>query len=75
MAVYQYVKQAQRSPNTYHAMRQVKDICNPVSLNELLGVAEIWADAALRLEERDIRMMQRLVKRQNARIARQVQSD
>ncbi len=68
MAVYQYVKQAQRNPNTHRAMRRVKDVTNPVTMKELLDIAEIWADAALNLTAKDLRMMQRLVKRQDSRM-------
>ncbi len=68
MAVYKYAKQAQRSPNTQRAMRKVKDVTNPVTMRELLDIAEIWADAALNLTAKDIKMMQRLVKRQDSRM-------
>jgi DSF synthase len=69
MAIYEYVKSAQRSRNTYRAMQKVKDVCNSVNYSELVEIARIWADAALKLTDRDIKMMQRLVKRQNSRVA------
>jgi DSF synthase len=68
MSVYKYAKQAQRTPNTIRAMRKVKDVTNPVTMQELLDIAEIWADAALKLSVKDIKMMQRLVKRQDTRM-------
>ncbi len=68
LAVYKYIKTANRSDNSYRAMRQVKDICNTISYEELTQIANVWADAALNLRDKDLRMMQRLVKRQNARI-------
>jgi DSF synthase len=68
MAVYKYAKQSQRSPNTIRAMRKVKDVTNPITKKELLDIAEIWADAALNLSAKDIKMMQRLVKRQDTRM-------
>ncbi len=68
LAVYKYIKTANRSANSYRAMRQVKDICNTISYEELTQIANVWADAALNLSDKDLRMMQRLVKRQNARI-------
>ncbi|WP_306292407.1 hypothetical protein [Solemya velum gill symbiont] len=37
-------------------------------MKELLDIAEIWADAALKLTAKDLKMMQRLVKRQNTRM-------
>ena len=66
--VYKYIKAANRSQNTYRAMRKVKDICSQVSYQELLSIASIWADAALELTTRDLRIMERLVRRQNAKL-------
>ncbi len=66
--VYKYIKSANRSQNTYRAIRKVKDICSQVSYQELLSIASIWADAALALTTRDLRIMERLVRRQNAKL-------
>lgn len=67
LEVYRYIKKAQKSPNTYRAMSRVKDICNPVSYEELSAIAEVWADAALKLTSRDLKMMTRLVSRQSSK--------
>ncbi|MCP4768091.1 MAG: crotonase/enoyl-CoA hydratase family protein [Gammaproteobacteria bacterium] len=67
LAIYRYIKSAQKNMNSYRAMRQVKDICNQVSYQELIDIGEVWADAAMRLSERDLRMMERLVRRQSSR--------
>ncbi len=67
LALYKYIKSAKRLPNTYRAMSKVKDVCNKVSYQELVDIAKIWVDAALNLREKDLRMMERLVKRQNAK--------
>lgn len=69
LALHQYIKAAAKSPNTYKAMSKVKDMCNPVSYDELAGIAEIWADAALNLTSKDLRMMTRLVNRQSAKVS------
>lgn len=63
-AVYDFVKSVKRSPNSYSAMQRVKDVCNDLAYQELLDIAEIWADAALKLSQKDLRLMHRLVKRQ-----------
>ena len=34
---------------------------------ELIGVVEVWVDTALNLSQRDLKLMQRLVSRQNDR--------
>ncbi|MTI63413.1 crotonase/enoyl-CoA hydratase family protein [Methylophaga sp.] len=70
LALYRYISKAQKSPNTYKAMSRVKDICNPVSYEELSAIAGVWADAALELTSKDIKMMSRLVSRQSAKQAR-----
>lgn len=67
LALYKYIKSAKKSPNAYRAMSKVKDICNPVSYEELSAIAGVWADAALNLTQKDIRMMSRLVSRQSAK--------
>jgi len=67
VAVYRYIKSLKRSMNSYRSMQQVKDICNQVTYEELIEVGEVWADAALNLTEKDLRMMKRLVSRQNSR--------
>jgi DSF synthase len=67
VAIYRYIQSTQRSKNTYRSMQQVKDICNQVSYEELINIGEVWADAALKLSDKDLRMMDRLVRRQNNR--------
>jgi DSF synthase len=68
MAVYRYIKNASKASNTFKSMQKLRDICNQVSYDELLNIAKVWTDAALKLSPKDLRMMERLVKRQNSRI-------
>ena len=67
LELYKYIKAAKRSPNSYRAMSKIKDICNPVSYQELVDIANVWADSALNLTNKDLRMMERLVNRQSAK--------
>jgi len=67
LALYRHIKTANRMPNSYKAMAKVKDICNPINYQELLGITKVWVDAALNLRAKDLRMMNRLVKRQTAK--------
>lgn len=69
LALYKHIKAVNRSPNTYKAMREIKDLTNPVTYQELADIATIWADAALALTSKDLRMMERLVHRQNKKVA------
>jgi len=64
LEVYKYIKAANRYSNSYGAIRKVRDICNKISYDELIDIAKIWADAAFKLTEKDLKMMGRLVKRQ-----------
>lgn len=63
-AVYSYVKKHSKQGNGRRAFERARNEFEPVTRDELLRVMNIWADAALRLEERDIRMMERLVRAQ-----------
>lgn len=65
--VYRYIDSSNRRSNSYQAIRKVRDICNPVPYKELLDITKIWVESALKLTDRDLRMMERLVMRQTAK--------
>ena len=48
-------------------MRKVKDICNPIPYEELFSITNVWVEAALKLTNKDLRMMEKLVLRQTAK--------
>ena len=64
-AVYGFIKKHARASNGRRAIEQVRREIEPISYDELMRVVGVWADAALRLTERDLRMMERLVRAQN----------
>jgi len=66
-AVYNYIRQHNRYRNSFHALREAKQVANPITYDELFGIAQVWVDAALRLTPRDLRMMERLVSRQSGK--------
>lgn len=66
-AVYEFLEEESRRANGIRALREAKRLTNPVSYEELYAITEVWVDAALQLTERDLRMMERLVKRQTGR--------
>jgi len=68
-AVYDYLKRESRSHNGYSAVRRARRFCNPVTLDELEKITTVWVDAALQLTAKDLRMMERLVKKQTAIMA------
>ncbi|MCF7984566.1 MAG: crotonase/enoyl-CoA hydratase family protein [Thiohalocapsa sp.] len=65
MAVYDHIKRENRARNGFRAVRQVRDLADPITYEELIGILEIWVDTAMKLEKRDLRMMERLVSRQH----------
>lgn len=65
-AVREFISARQRrSPNATIAMQQVRKAVNPVSYKELEDIAMIWVDAALRLNQRDLKIMERLARSQD----------
>jgi DSF synthase len=59
------IKKRARSRNGLAALAAVRRRVHRIDFSELLEVVEIWVDAALRLNPRDLKLMQRLVSRQN----------
>ena len=64
-ATHSFVKKHARSANGRRAIEMVRREIEPVTHEELMRVVGIWAEAALRLTDRDLRMMERLVRAQN----------
>jgi DSF synthase len=59
------IKARQRKSNSYRAMSLAKREFQPVRQDEMKSIVRIWVDAAMRLENRDLRMMARLVRAQD----------
>lgn len=59
------IKARQRKRNSYRAISAAKRQFQPVSHSEMQAVVGVWVDAAMRLENRDLRMMARLVRAQD----------
>ncbi len=70
-SVEKYLRQHQRSSNGLRALQLVGQRYHPIDLQELVDITEIWVDAALRLKDRDLRMMDRLVKAQYYKMSKQ----
>lgn len=71
-ALNNWIKKNHRSLNSFQAINNAKQRVNPLILKELYDITEIWVDAALRLDERNLKVMERLVKAQNAKISSDV---
>lgn len=63
-AVHDCIRRNRRIPHARVAMDQVRDASQPVMLEELMRITEIWVDTALQLGEKSLRTMERLVRAQ-----------
>ncbi|HYG53743.1 MAG TPA: crotonase/enoyl-CoA hydratase family protein [Burkholderiales bacterium] len=66
-AARNWITRSWKRRNGLQAVMRARQVVNPITRAELDAVADIWVDAALRLEERDIRMMSTLVRAQQRR--------
>ncbi len=64
-ALYSFIRKHSRAANGRRGIEQVRQEIKPITRDELSRVVGVWADAALRLTDRDIRMMERLVRAQS----------
>jgi len=60
-AVNTFIRKHGRARNGLQAIQQVRQRLAPLDFQELEDVVMIWVDAAMRLTERDLRTMERLV--------------
>ena len=66
-AVDEVIRANNRIPHARAAMHRVRDMAQPVTLQEMMAITEVWVDTALRLGEKSLRTMERLVRAQYRR--------
>ena len=66
-ALNNWIKKNHRSLNSFQAINRAKQRVNPLTIEELYDITNIWVDAALRLDERNLKVMERLVRAQNSK--------
>ncbi len=59
------IKRRSRSRNGLAALAAARRRVHRIDFDELLDIVQIWVDSAFRLNPRDLKLMQRLVTRQN----------
>ena len=64
-AVRAYIARNGRKQNGHHGIYQASSLVDPIRLEELEAVVEVWADAALSLSPSDLKLMKRLVDAQS----------
>ena len=67
-ALNNWIKKNHRSLNSFQAINRAKQRVNPLTIAELYDITNIWVDAALRLDERNLKVMERLVRAQNSKV-------
>jgi DSF synthase len=67
-AVRDWIQARHKRRNGYAALYRARQCVHPVTREELDAVTETWVDAALRLEDKDLKMMGRLVRAQMRRM-------
>ena len=60
----QFIRHHRRSGNGHRALQLVRQRYHPLIYEELVDITEIWVNAALKLENKNLRMMERLVQAQ-----------
>jgi DSF synthase len=68
--VQNFMVQHHQSGNGHRALQQVKQCCNPISYQELVDITNIWVDAALGLDENNLRLIDRLVHAQSFKMTK-----
>ncbi len=66
--VYAYAKKVDRYKNARQAISRIRQRYHAVTYDELIDIANIWVDTALGLAQKDIRIMERLVKAQYKKV-------
>lgn len=69
-AVIDFIARHRRRSNAHTAMSRVRRCINPVTYEELIIITKIWVDAALKLSDRDLLLIERLIQAQNRRVDR-----
>lgn len=64
-AIYSYIRKHAKAANGRRAFERARNEVGPITRSELMDVVKIWADAALRIQDRDLRMMERLIRAQH----------
>ena len=64
-SVLNLVKQHEKNGNSRKSLLQVRRRVNPVTHQELIDIGNIWVEAALSLNEREVKIMRRLIRSQD----------
>jgi len=74
-AVREWIAANAKRRNGMQAVFRSRQLVSPITREELDGVVELWVDAALRLGERELKMMSRLARAQARRMDQPLAGD
>jgi len=63
-AVNDYIRKQERRSNGFLAVQKARHRFNPLTYQELIDITTVWVDAALKLNEKDLKVMDRFVRSQ-----------
>lgn len=66
-AVEEIISTHRRIPHARAAMHRVREVAQPVTLEQMMRITEIWVETALQLGDKSLRTMDRLVRAQTRR--------
>jgi DSF synthase len=67
-ATRDWIRKAEKRRNGFQAIFEARKCVNPITREELDRVTDVWVDAAMRLEDKDLKMIGRLVRSQERRM-------
>jgi DSF synthase len=67
-AVRNWIAKNDKRRNGLQAVHRARQFIHPITREELDGIVTLWVDAAMRLGDRDLKMMNRLVRAQMRRV-------
>ena len=68
LAVREWIARNSKRRNGMQAVFKARKLVQPVTREELDAITDTWVDAAMRLEDRDLKMMSRIVRAQMRRM-------
>ena len=75
IAVEKYLRSHNQSHHTIASMKKIRQIVHPISQKSLFEVVDIWVDAALALNRKDLVKLERLLHAQHALKSRRTMTD
>jgi DSF synthase len=67
-AVHEWIAKSWKRRNGIQAVLRARQLVHPITRKELDDIADVWVDAALRLDDKDLKMMGRIVRSQMRRM-------